>query len=154
MTDPRYILLAEDNLPMAELVLMAARIHAPELRVEHALDGADALDFLHAKGRHRDRQGDLPAVILLDLKMPRVDGFRVLREIRGDDLVGAVPVVVLTSSRNEDDIRNAYRLGANAFIVKPLSFTELQNIVSLLVDFWTVANEVPVRGEVPVLPSG
>ena len=143
MSDPRPILLAEDNPNDVELILTAfgeARL-VNEIVVVN--DGEQALDFLHRRGAYASRTGPLPAVILLDLKMPRVDGREVLRHIRADSVLHSVPVVVLTSSREESDLAQTYQLGVNAYVVKPVNFEEFIGAVGKLGCFWALLNEPP-----------
>ena len=139
----RPILLAEDNPNDAELVLAAFREAnlANEVHVVH--DGAEALDFLHARGAYAGRASPAPSVVLLDIKMPRVDGREVLRQIRADPRLHRLPVVMLTSSREEIDLADCYRLGANAYVVKPVSFDEFISAVRHVGCFWAVLNEPP-----------
>ncbi|HEY0864122.1 MAG TPA: response regulator [Lacunisphaera sp.] len=143
MKRPRPILLAEDNPNDVELILSAfAGAHfVNEIHVVH--DGEQALDFLHRRGPHATRTGPPPAVILLDLKMPKVDGREVLRHVRADPELRHIPVVILTSSREESDLLASYQLGANAFVVKPVDFQEFISAVSKLGFFWALLNEPP-----------
>lgn len=143
MKRPRPILLAEDNPNDVELILSAFQeAHfVNEIHVTH--DGEQALDFLHRRGVHASRTGPQPAVILLDLKMPKVDGREVLRHVRTDPELRHIPVVILTSSREESDLLASYQLGANAFVVKPVDFQEFISAVSKLGFFWALLNEPP-----------
>jgi len=143
MKNPRPILLAEDNLNDVELILAAFKDanFVNEIHVTH--DGEQALDFLHRRGAFAGRTGPLPAVILLDLKMPKVDGREVLRHIRTTPELRHLPVVILTSSREESDLLASYQLGANAFVVKPVDFQEFIGAVSRLGFFWAMLNEPP-----------
>ena len=143
MRNPRPILLAEDNPNDVELILAAFKDanFVNEIHVTH--DGEQALDFLHSRGKYAGRPGPLPAVILLDLKMPKVDGREVLRHVRTDPDLRHIPVVILTSSREESDLLASYQLGANAFVVKPVDFQEFINAVSKLGFFWAMLNEPP-----------
>jgi CheY-like chemotaxis protein len=143
MATLRPILLAEDNPNDVELTLDA--LHSAHLANEIAVvtDGAAALDWLHRRGAYADRAPGAPAVAILDLKMPRLDGLEALREIRADPALHALPVVILTSSREESDLVESYRLGANAYVVKPVDFTRFINAVSQLGVFWAVINEPP-----------
>ena len=143
MKNPRPILLAEDNHNDVELILAAFRDanFVNEIHVTH--DGEQALDFLHRRGTYASRSGPLPAVILLDLKMPKVDGREVLRHIRTTPELRHIPVVILTSSREESDLLSSYQLGANAFVVKPVDFQEFIGAVSRLGFFWAMLNEPP-----------
>jgi CheY-like chemotaxis protein len=143
MSHLRPILLAEDNPNDVELTLSALHtLHlANEIIVVH--DGAQALDFLRRKNDFAGRPAGHPAVLLLDLKMPRVDGLEVLRAIRQDESLRMVPVVILTSSREEADLVKGYQLGANAYVVKPVNFDEFIAAVSQLGVFWALVNEPP-----------
>ena len=143
MATLRPILLAEDSPNDVELILTAlqeARL-ANEIAVTH--DGEQALDFLFRRGKYAGRSTLQPAVILLDLKMPRVDGREVLRRIRADEELKLIPVVVLTSSREEQDLFETYRLGANAYLVKPVEFDAFISAVGKLGVFWALLNEPP-----------
>lgn len=137
----RPILLAEDNPADVELTLGALRgIHlANEIVV--VPDGAEALDFLHRRGRFAGRTSPQPAVVLLDLKMPRVDGLEVLRAIRNSPEIRHIPAVIFTSSREERDIVRSYELGTNAYLVKPVGFAEFIRAVGGLGVFWALLNE-------------
>jgi len=139
----RPILLAEDNPNDVELILTAFKEanFLNEIQVTH--DGEQALDFLYRRGPHAGRTGPQPAVILLDLKMPKVDGREVLRQVRADPQLRHIPVVILTSSREESDLIASYRLGVNAFVVKPVDFQEFISAVGKLGFFWALLNEPP-----------
>jgi CheY-like chemotaxis protein len=139
----RPILLAEDSPNDVELTLAA--LHSLNLANEIVVvpDGAQALDFLRRQNRFGARAEMAPAVILLDLKMPKVDGLDVLREIRRDPNLRALPVVILTSSREESDLVRGYELGANAYVVKPVDFDEFISAVTKLGVFWALVNEPP-----------
>ncbi|MES2521183.1 MAG: response regulator [Gemmatimonadota bacterium] len=137
------ILLVEDNPNDLELTLIALeRTHLAN-DVVVVRDGEDALDYLFSRGRHSDRGTGNPAVVLLDLKLPKVNGLEVLREIRGDPQIKSTPVVMLTSSKEESDLVRSYELGANAFVVKPVEFTHFVEAISDLGVFWAVLNEPP-----------
>lgn len=139
----RPILLAEDNPNDVELTLSA--LHslrlANEIVVVH--DGAEALDWLHRRGPYAGRTSADPAVVVLDLKMPRVDGLEVLRTIRSTPAFAKLPVVILTSSREENDLVEGYQLGANGYVVKPVGFDDFISAVSQLGLFWALLNEPP-----------
>lgn len=139
----RPILLAEDNPNDVELTLTALRSLqlANELVVVN--DGAQVMDFLHRRNAFAARASTLPAVILLDLKMPRVDGLETLRLIRADPELRALPIVILTSSREETDIVKSYRLGVNSYVVKPVDFDDFIRAVGQLGVFWALVNEPP-----------
>ena len=140
------ILLVEDSPTDLELTLHALRGNNITNRIEVARDGAEALEFIFATGAHADRDiNNGPKVILLDLKLPKVDGFEVLRQIRGDVRTRDLPVVVLTSSREAPDIAESYRLGANSYIVKPVDFEQFADAVRELGLYWVLLNEPPVR---------
>ena len=109
-------------------------------------DGAEALDYLFKRNAYANRTGGNPAVLLLDLKMPKVDGIEVLRQVKGDPQLRTIPVVVLTSSREEQDLVRTYDLGVNAYVVKPVDFLEFVDAVKLLGGFWAVVNEPPPGG--------
>jgi CheY-like chemotaxis protein len=139
----RPILLAEDNPNDVELILTALKDARLVNEITVANDGEQALDYLHRRGRHAGRTGAQPAVILLDLKMPKVDGREVLRQIRADPELRSIPVVVLTSSREESDLLQSYDLGVNAYVVKPVDFEEFISAVGRLGFFWALLNEPP-----------
>jgi len=149
MTGPfKRILLVEDSANDAELTLEALSRHNIANDVSWVRDGAEALDFLFRRGKYADREFNELAVILLDLKLPKVDGLEVLRTIKSDDRLKFIPVVVLTSSREERDLVESYRLGVNAYVVKPVDFTEFMDAVRKLGVFWALVNEPPpVRGK-------
>ena len=137
------ILLVEDSPRDAELALEALAQNSLANEVVHVRDGADALDYLYRRGEFAGRTDGQPAVILLDLKMPRVDGLEVLRQIKGDPALKTIPVVVMTSSREEADLVQSYQLGVNAYVVKPVKFQEFVAAVQAVGAFWAVLNEPP-----------
>ena len=137
----KRILLVEDNPNDVELTLEALGEYNLANEVEVARDGEEALDYLYSRGKFAERTGNNPAVILLDLKLPKIDGLEVLRRIRADDGLKLIPVVILTSSREERDMVEGYRLGANAYVVKPIDFHEFLNAVKELGIFWAIINE-------------
>ena len=139
------ILLAEDNPNDVELTLEALAAHNLANRVIVARDGVEAMAYLRREGAFAGREGGDPAVILLDIKMPRMDGIEVLREIRGDPALRRLPVVILTSSKEEQDIITAYDLGVNAYVVKPVDFESFMSAVESLGVFWALINERPPR---------
>jgi len=139
----KWILLAEDDPKDAQLTTRAlAESHAPS-PVIIVRDGAEALDFLHGRAADCERSGTRPCVVLLDLKMPKVNGLEVLREIKTDPKLKTIPVVMLTSSRHERDVTESYQLGANAYVVKPVSFDEFRSALREVGSFWSVLNELP-----------
>jgi|SRR5579859_6399535 len=143
MTGNRWILLAEDNANDADLTMRALSADQLSGEVIVAGDGAEALDCLHRRGAFQSRDDDLPAVVLLDLKMPNVDGLEVLREIKSTAALRSIPVVVFTSSREWSDLARAYQLGANAYVVKPVGFKEFLAVLQDVKRFWLAINEPP-----------
>ena len=142
-TDVKNILLAEDSEQDIELTLEALRENNLANDVVVVRDGEQALDYLYVRGEFANRMNGFPAVVLLDLKMPKVDGMQVLRTIRGDARLKELPVVILTSSREERDLVGAYGLGVNAYVVKPVDFGEFHTAVKTLGVFWALVNEPP-----------
>jgi CheY-like chemotaxis protein len=139
----RRILLVEDDPRDVELTLTALDDYKLANEVVVCRDGQEALDYLFARGKFSDRANENPAVILLDLKLPKVDGFEVLQQIKSDERLRMIPVVMLTSSHEEKDMMRSYRLGVNAYVVKPVDFHEFINAVKELGVFWAVINEPP-----------
>ena len=140
----KRILLAEDNPNDVELTLAALQECRLSNEVEVVRDGADALDYIYHRGtKYSTRGTGLPCVILLDLKMPRLDGLEVLRQIKSDPLLRHIPVVMLTSSREEKDVVESYDLGVNAFVVKPVDFDQFVHAIRALGMFWALVNEPP-----------
>jgi len=138
------ILLVEDNANDVELTLRALKASNIANKVVVIEDGAEVLDYFVAKGRHAGRDTSvLPAVVLLDLKLPKVDGLEVLRRMRGDERTKLVPVVILTSSKEEQDVVASYRSGANSYVRKPVSFTEFAEAVRHVGLYWLLVNEPP-----------
>jgi CheY-like chemotaxis protein len=144
-TEVRRILLAEDNANDVELTLTALKANNILNDVVVTRDGAEALDYLRRRGRYADRSLEDPALILLDLKMPKVDGLEVLRQVKADGSLKTIPIVVLTSSREEQDLINSYDLGVNAYVVKPVDFYAFVDAVKVLGGFWALVNEPPPR---------
>lgn len=139
----KRILLVEDSLRDAELVIEALEEYHLANSIVHLRDGAEALDYLHRRGAYANRENDLPAVVMLDLKMPKVDGLEVLQDMKNDPVLKVVPVVIMTSSREERDLYNSYRSGVNAYVVKPVKFHEFIDAVRQLGFFWAMLNEPP-----------
>jgi len=139
----KRILLAEDNPHDVELTLAALEEHHLANEVVIARDGAEALDYLYRRGKYSDRPAGVPAVAFLDLKMPKVDGLEVLRTVKADPDLRNIPVVMLTSSREEQDLLKSYNLGVNAYVVKPVDFQQFVETVSQLGFFWAILNEPP-----------
>ena len=145
MTARRWILLAEDNANDADLTMRALSANQSPSEVILAGDGVEALDCLYRRGAFQSRDENPPAVVLLDLKMPRVDGLEVLRQIKTDAALKNIPVVIFTSSRERADLTRTYQLGANAYVVKPLGFQEFVSALKDVKKFWLVINEPPPR---------
>ena len=143
IAEVKRILLAEDSANDAELTLAALSEHRVANEVVVVRDGEEALDYLFARGAYADRRGGNPALVLLDLKMPKVDGLEVLRAIKNDPTLRTIPVVMLTSSREEQDLVRSYELGVNGYVVKPVDFAEFMNAVRKIGGFWAVINEPP-----------
>jgi CheY-like chemotaxis protein len=143
MTELQRILLAEDSANDVELTLAALAEHRLANHVDVVRDGAEALDYLYCRGRYDLRAAGNPALVLLDLKMPKVTGLEVLQQIKADPALKTVPVVMLTSSREEGDLIRSYRLGVNAYVVKPVDFPEFMEAVRQIGGFWAVINEAP-----------
>ena len=137
------ILIVEDDPKDVELTLTALEDYNLANEVVVAHDGAEALDYLYCRGKFSTRSNGNPAVLLLDLKLPRIDGLEVLRQIKSDDALKMIPVVVLTSSHEEKDMVASYRLGVNAYVVKPVDFHEFVNAIKELGIFWAVINQPP-----------
>ncbi len=138
------ILLVEDNPDDVELALHALRQEKLANQVAIARDGEEALDFLFCRGAHSGRSFmNRPKVVLLDLKLPKVDGIEVLRQVKQDPRTRAIPVVILTASREEKDMVHGYQLGVNAYIQKPVDFEQFRNVVKQLGLFWLVVNQAP-----------
>ncbi|HXT42267.1 MAG TPA: response regulator [Candidatus Angelobacter sp.] len=145
MAEFNTVLLAEDNENDIELTLTALAENNLANEVVVVRDGAEALDYLHRRGAHESRAGGDPAVVLLDLKMPKVDGLQVLREIKSNENLKSIPIVMLTSSKEESDLVESYRLGANAYVVKPVAFEQFVKVVKQVGAFWAVVNEPPPK---------
>ena len=137
------ILMVEDDAKDVELSLTALEEYNLVNEVVVAHDGEEALDYLYCRGAFQTRGGENPAVILLDLKLPKVDGLEVLKQIKSDEKLKLIPVVVLTSSKEEKDMVASYKLGVNAYVVKPVDFHEFVNAIKELGAFWAVINEPP-----------
>jgi CheY-like chemotaxis protein len=146
LADLRPILLVEDNPRDLELTLAALAKCQLANDIVVARDGAEALDFLYSRGEFVDRAPGDPAVVLLDLKLPKVDGLEVLEKVKGDPHQRQIPVVMLTSSREERDLLRSYELGVNAFVVKPVDFNAFFEAIQDLGMFWAILNEPPPRG--------
>lgn len=147
--EAKKILLVEDNPNDVEMTLVALAEENLANEVVVARDGVEALDYLHRRGQFAGRQFNGPLVVLLDLKLPRKGGLEVLREVRSDPALKLMPVVVLTSSREEQDLIETYDLGVNAYVVKPVGFDKFVEAIRSIGLFWVLTNEPP-----PVLPEG
>jgi two-component system response regulator len=143
MVELRTILFAEDNPRDVELTLEALADHNLANNIIVVRDGVETMEFLRCEGKYMQRKPVNPAVLLLDIKMPRMDGIQVLKAIRSDPKLHTLPVVMLTSSREEQDVIKSYELGVNAYVVKPVDFKEFMEAVKQLGVFWAVINEVP-----------
>jgi CheY-like chemotaxis protein len=144
----KRILLVEDSELDIELTISAlAECHVAN-RIDVVRDGAEALDYLHRRGEFAAREPEHPIVILLDLKMPKVDGIEVLRDIKADPVLRLIPVVMLTSSREEQDLVRSYELGVNAYVVKPVDFNRFTDSIRKLGVFWILVNEPPASAAV------
>ena len=144
---PLRIVHLEDDTLDRELVAHALQTHKLANEIVAVRDGAEALDYLYQRGSFADRSDGLPALVLLDLKMPKVDGLEVLKTIKADPRLRLIPVVMLTSSREESDLVRSYKLGVNAYVVKPVDFSEFMDAVKQIGAFWAVVNELPPGGE-------
>ena len=146
MVEIRTILFAEDNPKDVELTLEALVDHNLANNVVVVRDGVETIEYLRCEGKYKKRKPGNPAVLLLDIKMPRMDGIEVLRTIRNDPKLKTLPVVMLTSSREEQDLIKSYELGVNAYVVKPVDFREFIEAVKQVGVFWAVINELPPAG--------
>lgn len=140
------ILIAEDSAADAEMTIDALREAKLANPVVHVEDGVEALDYLLCRGAFAGRGKGNPAVVLLDIKMPRLDGLEVLKQMRENEKLKRVPVVILSSSREERDLAESWNLGVNAYVVKPVDVSQFFGAVQLLGQFWAVLNESPVEG--------
>ena len=146
-SDPIEVLLVEDNADDAELALHALRKSKITNHVLHLSDGAEALDFMFCRGEFAARSSqNRPALILLDLKLPKVVGLQVLQQLKSDSRTRATPVILLTSSQEERDMATGYRNGVNSYIQKPVNFAEFQEVVHKLGFYWLVVNRKPPAG--------
>jgi CheY-like chemotaxis protein len=143
MSELRQILFAEDSPLDVEMTLNALAEHNLANDIVVVADGDEALDYLYYRGRFASRAQGLPLLVLLDLKMPKVDGLEVLRTIKQDASLRSIPVVMLTSSREEQDLVRSYELGVNAYIVKPVAFTAFVEAVKQIGAFWGIHNQLP-----------
>ena len=137
------ILMVEDDSRDVDMTLTALEEYNLANEVVVTRDGEEALDYLYCRGKYASRSGDNPAVMLLDLKLPKVDGLEVLRQVKAEEKLKMIPVVVLTSSHEERDMVTSYKLGVNAYVVKPVDFHEFVNAIKELGVFWAVINVAP-----------
>ncbi len=146
MEEKRTILLVEDNPDDVELTLRALKKYHVKNQINVVRDGAEALDYLFATGAYADRDTTrMPTVVILDLKLPKVDGLEVLQRMRADERTKLVPVVILTSSKEEQDMVNSYEFGANSYVRKPVDFTQFVEAARQLSLYWLVINEPPPK---------
>jgi two-component system response regulator len=142
------ILLVEDNPSDAEMTIRALKKHNLINNLVHVKDGEEALDFIYAKGIFASRKGlNNPRLIILDLKLPKVDGLEVLKTIKNDDALKTIPVVIMTSSREDKDLIEGYRLGVNSYVVKPVEFENFVKAVADLGLYWMLLNEIPHKNK-------
>jgi len=146
MNNLRPILLVEDNINDVELTLAALQQNNVANEVIVTRHGGEALDYLYRRGPHEKRSEGNPVVVFLDLKMPKVDGLEVLHQMKNDDKLKMIPVVMLTSSREEADLVKSYKYGVNAYVVKPVGFEQFTDAIRQLGMFWAVLNEPPPNG--------
>ncbi|WP_207494973.1 response regulator [Aridibaculum aurantiacum] len=139
------ILLVEDNMSDAELVIRSLKKVNLANNLVHLKDGAEALDFLFSHGEYEGQEPKLPKVILLDIKMPRVDGIEVLKQLRQNPATRTIPVVIMTSSKEEQDVIKSYEIGVNSFVVKPVDFAGFAKAVSTLGMYWVLVNQPPIK---------
>jgi CheY-like chemotaxis protein len=145
MTGKKTILLAEDNPMDVELTLEALSDHNLADQVIVLKDGVEVMEYLNFEGEYKNRSQEPPAVLLLDIKMPRMDGIEVLRAIRDDPKIKKLPIVMLTSSREEPDLKTCYELGVNAYVVKPVNFNDFIEAIKQIGVFWGTLNELPMN---------
>lgn len=139
----KNILLVEDDPQDVQLMLVGLKENQLANKVEVVRDGAEALDYLYCRGKFKSRANGQPVVVMLDLKMPKVGGLEVLKQIKADDLLKMIPVVIFSSSRETPDLIECYRYGANSYVVKPMDIHEFMKVVKQLGLFWAIVNEPP-----------
>lgn len=143
MNEIKTILIAEDDPKDVELIMEALAENNLAYQVIVVNDGVEAIDYLYRKGKYEPRKPGKPAVVLLDIKMPRMDGLEVLKNIKKDDALKSIPVIMFTSSREEKDLIRSYNLGVNAYVVKPVGFKNFIDAVKQIGEFWAMLNELP-----------
>jgi CheY-like chemotaxis protein len=141
----RWILLAEDDANDAALALTSLERTIPKNSIITVADGAEALDYLYRRGKFVESGQGRPCLVLLDLKMPKLDGIEVLRQIKGDPDLKTIPVVMFTSSKQESDVSLCYELGANAYVVKPVDFVKFRETIESIASFWARINELSIE---------
>jgi len=139
----KTILLADDNQNDIDLTILALSEFNLANNIEVVNDGVEVLEYLRSQGKFKGRKPGNPAVILLDLKMPRMDGIEVLKQIKNDPVLKIIPIVMVTSSREESDLVQSYKLGVNGYVVKPVDFNQFITAIKQLGAFWAVLNEIP-----------
>ena len=145
MNELKTILVAEDNPKDAELMMIALEEYNLLNNIVHVKDGAEALDYLYKKGKYEGRGAGNPIVAFVDLKMPKVDGLQVVKKIKSDENLKTLPIVIVTSSREENDLVESYHLGVNAYVVKPVEFDKFIETIKQIGIFWALINEPPVK---------
>jgi len=153
MNEPKRILLVEDSKKDIELALEALAEHKLANQVAVVRDGVEALDYLYRRGQFADHSNELPVLVLLDLKMPRVDGLEVLRQMKADPALKRIPVVMMTSSREQADLNESYELGVNSYVVKPVKFQGFIEAVRNLGVYWILVNEAPPEARSEATPA-
>jgi CheY-like chemotaxis protein len=143
MLQTKHVLLVEDDIHLVQLLLRAVPPMDPPVQIDHVADGVSALDFIQCQGKFLDRLPVHPRLVLVDLSMPKLGGLEFLRQIKQAENLRTIPVVMLTSSRNEKDILKCYQAGANAYVVKPIDYREFRTVIGQLLIFWMCTNEVP-----------
>jgi CheY-like chemotaxis protein len=150
----KWILIGEDDPRDAQLTVLALGRYSTTHEVVVARDGVEILDYLYHRGKYEEHgQGD-PAVVLLDIKMPKMDGIEVLRQVKNDERLRTIPIVMMTSSRHEADVMESYRSGANGYIVKPMDFLHYTDALHDFAKFWLLVNESPSPVVVADIPAG
>lgn len=144
--DARPILLVEDDRKDVELILNVLQESNIANGVDTVFDGEEALDYIYRRGRYSSRGGRQPVAVILDLKLPKIDGIEVLNKLKSDPILKSLPIIMFTSSHEETDIIKSYKLGANAYVVKPVEFEEFSTAIRELGLFWTVVNHIPNDG--------
>lgn len=139
----REILVVDDNDNDVELMLLGLRVLNLANEIVVVRDGAEGLDYLYKRGSYADRSSDVPLFVLLDLHMPRMDGIEMLAELRADEDMRALPVIIMSSSKEDPDLRRCYSLGINAYVVKPVDFDQFSRTVTQMGVFWALINEPP-----------